>query len=297
MMPTIDIIRHAQAAHNIHGSHLRDPTLTDDGVAECDHLREAYPFGPMVTNIVSSPLRRAIDTAILGILPTVHDHIKVKLLPELQEINPSPSSTGIPKSTLSYRYGRGHNVDMDDLEEDWYHKGFDTPYAPEVHKVEARARSARNYLRMLARRAIEAGQINAHIVVVTHGEFAHWLTRDFRGVSERRNSGWHNTECRSYRIENIFGLDVSDPVLAETTASIVQRNGPLFYWSINLLTMYSARELAARRVFEYGEMLRVRERVTSYRAAEESEQADDEYDERDISDESTGWVDVDDESD
>ncbi|KAI1655847.1 histidine phosphatase superfamily [Daldinia decipiens] len=307
MAPTIDIIRHGQAAHNVYGSHVRDAVLTDSGVAECDILRETFPFGSMVTNIVSSPLRRAIDTAILGVLPTVNDHIKIKLLPDLQEISPAPSSTGISKSALFSRYNDGHNVDMDDLNEYWYRKGFDTPYAPEVYKVEARARSARQYLRMLARKAIEAGKDDAHIVVVTHGEFAHWLTRDFRGVSGTRSSGWFNTEWRSYRIDSIFRSEHTDPWLTETTESVIARNGSLIPWSMSVLTKYSPRNFATMRVIEYSEMVHIEERrLSTYQTTEAPERSGDEYDESDesdesdepdISNESDGWVDVDQELD
>ncbi|KAF3071087.1 putative phosphoglycerate mutase family protein [Daldinia childiae] len=288
MAPTIDIIRHAQASHNIHGGHIRDAILTDDGVVECHLLRETFPFGSKVTNIVSSPLRRAIDTAILGVLPLVDNHIKVKLLPDLQEISPAPSSTGIPKSVLSSQYSGVHNLDMDDLDEYWYRKGFNTPYAPVVDRVEARARSARQYLRMLARTAIEAGKDDAHIVVVTHGEFAHWLTGDFRGVSETRNSGWRNTECRSYQIRDIFGSGHSDPELVETGESIERRNGPLFYFVMNAFTIFSPRNIATRRVIDYGEIFRAQERLSLHQANEEPEQLDDEPD---ISDD--GWIDMD----
>ncbi|KAI0850806.1 hypothetical protein F5Y00DRAFT_268200 [Daldinia vernicosa] len=68
---------------------------------------------------------------------------------------------------------------LNGLNEKWHLKGHNSPYAPQVPKVEARARSARRHLLTLAREAIEAGKDDAYIVVITHGEFAHWLTDDF----------------------------------------------------------------------------------------------------------------------
>ncbi|KAI0854161.1 hypothetical protein F5Y00DRAFT_256659 [Daldinia vernicosa] len=106
----------------------------------------------------------------------------LKLLADLQEISPSPNSTGVPKSSLSRRYDEKGLVEVDGLNEKWHIKGHNSPYAPQVPKVEARVRSARRHLLTLARKAIEAGKDDAHIVVITHGEFAHWLTDDFQGA-------------------------------------------------------------------------------------------------------------------
>ncbi|KAI0378381.1 histidine phosphatase superfamily [Hypomontagnella monticulosa] len=213
MSPTIDIIRHAQAAHNIIGSDLRDPSLTEDGVEECDLLRERYPFGHYVTHFLSSPMKRTIETAVCGIKPLVKDSIKITLLPELQEVNATPSGTGTPKSILRGLYGPGM-LDMTALDEDWYIKSPGTAFEPLPNKVEARARLARALIRKIAR-AAAAQDEHAHVVVVTHGEFAHWLTEDFVGIDLKWNTNWANAECRPYRFLDLYGPDDDNATLVE----------------------------------------------------------------------------------
>ncbi|KAI1475108.1 histidine phosphatase superfamily [Daldinia eschscholtzii] len=298
MAPIIDIVRHAQALHNIQGGHIRDPELTSQGLIESRYLSDRFPYGHNVTHILSSPLRRAVTTALIGIVPTVDRRIKVQLFPELQEVNASPSSTGIPKSELATHYTvNKHRLDMSLLSEDWYHKGSNTRYAPSISKVDARARAARMYLWRLARYAFEAGDDNAHIVAVTHGEFAHWLTGDFRGVAADRNTGWANAEFRSYRFRNFIATECHDPQLIETTESLTRRGGYGMPPLLNMAVMDSIRSLAEERVRAYYEMLRRQEapeRVSSNRLPEGSNDSD-KFEEINESDGSDEWVDVEDE--
>ncbi|KAI0831553.1 phosphoglycerate mutase-like protein [Hypoxylon sp. FL0890] len=221
MAPTIDIVRHAEAFHNIAGTDFPDPPITRRGRShQCKTLRRLYPFGNKVTHIVSSPLRRAIDTALATFEPIVEDDVPIILLPELQEINATQSSTGSEKRKLQDWFDDVPTLDMSELTEDWYLKGSDTPFAPNVEKVEARAKAARSWLRTLARTARE----DAHIVVVTHGEFAHWLTNDFIGVGYGSNSGWAVCEFRSYQFANLYAPTTEDVPLVETDESLERRS-------------------------------------------------------------------------
>ncbi|KAI2617352.1 histidine phosphatase superfamily [Hypoxylon sp. NC1633] len=252
MAPTIDIFRHAIANHNIHGSHIPDPSLTECGLEQCVSLYTYYPFAGKVSRIISSPLRRTIETAILGVKPMVRDDIKIELMPELQEVNASPSSTGSPVEDLSRCYGKV--VDLTTLGDFWYRKGPETPFAPDPEKVEARALVARRKIRDVARSAVASGNPDTHIAVVTHGEFAHWLTDDFVGVSERHNSGWANLEFRSYKF---ITLDESDRQarLVEKVGSRARRgvmiNAPVYAPHMELL-----RGIAWSRVMLYAEEAR-----------------------------------------
>ncbi|OTA88702.1 hypothetical protein M434DRAFT_398946 [Hypoxylon sp. CO27-5] len=220
MAPTIDIIRHAESYHNLIGPEIPDPTITHRGERQCEALRQKYPFGDKVAYIISSPLRRAIETALKAIKPLVDDAVELILLPELQEINASPSSTGSSKVALQFLY---KGLDLSALSDDWHLKGSDTPFAPNVEKVEARAKVARNWLRMLALKLVEDGNEDAHIVVVTHGEFAHWLTDDFIGVDYGRNSGWYVCEFRSYRFLKLDAPEAEDVEMVETHESLRRR--------------------------------------------------------------------------
>ena len=265
MAPIIDIIRHAEAEHNIKGSQVRDPGLTARGRRQARRLAAAYPYRDRVARIVASPMRRTIETALAAFAPAddgdgegaagAQSRITLALLPELQEVNASPSSTGSPVRTLMRTYGDavdvtrlGADEDEDEDEENgWFRKGSDTPFAPDPAKVAERARRARGWLRDLARTLAAApdnSDTNAastddddatgdgkdralHIVVVTHGEFAHWLTGDFSGVSALSNTGWRNAEFRSYQFAAADGDEDEDEnaiiTLVETERSIVRR--------------------------------------------------------------------------
>ncbi|RYP49119.1 hypothetical protein DL768_005116 [Monosporascus sp. mg162] len=216
MGPTIDIVRHAEAFHNIMGSGVRDPSLTPQGEVQCQNLALEFPYRDWVAYVVASPMRRTIETAILGFGAVLAAGKKIIPLPELQEVNSSPSSTGSPADTLRAEYGG--TVDLARLDNDWYLKGPNTEFAPDPAKVEARARRARVWLRELARTVAA----DAHIVVVTHGEFVHWLTDDFAGVSMRFNTGWYNAEFRSYEFASLGGED-TEAALIETATSREKR--------------------------------------------------------------------------
>ncbi|KAI1104407.1 phosphoglycerate mutase-like protein [Jackrogersella minutella] len=222
MAPTIDIIRHAIAEHNVLGSELPDPGITVTGRRQLAVMQTRYLWGDDVVSIVSSPLKRAVDTAVFGIIPLVKDGMRIDLIPELQEINATPSSTGTSARELLETYSY-INFDASALGEEWYLKGPDTPFAPDVAKVERRARKVRGLLRRIASRAAERGETDARIVVVTHGEFAHWLTEDFVGTGYHRNSGWANTEIRSYQFADLGAPDSEDVPLVETAASMERR--------------------------------------------------------------------------
>ncbi|KAI4869022.1 phosphoglycerate mutase-like protein [Hypoxylon rubiginosum] len=229
MAPTIDIIRHAEAYHNLFGPHVRDPGITPIGGEQgCASLRKKYPHADDVIFIISSPMRRCIETALRGIAPLLDEGQGiVSLLPDLQEVNASPSGTGSPLSKLVDTYGE--NLEKETVPEDWYVKGPDTKNAPDPDKVEVRAWRARQSIRRATRIAARHHP-DAHVVVVTHGEFAHWLTQDFAGITNNRNSAWWPAEFRSYRFADLqYTGDDDDATLVEidTPESLERRENYL----------------------------------------------------------------------
>ncbi|KAI0900410.1 phosphoglycerate mutase-like protein [Annulohypoxylon nitens] len=224
MAPTIDIIRHGEAHHNIIGCTIPDPCLTHRGVRQCLSLQERYKeidSGESITHIVSSPLRRTIETSAF-IAELAKEGMRIILNPQLQEVNATPSSTGTAVSKLVEQYS---NPDLDTagLDEEWYKKGPDTPFAPDVEKLETRALRARCFLLAIVRDLTDRGKENARVVVVTHGEFAHWLTNDFVGTGYSRNSGWRNGEVRSYQFEKLDPVEGDEIPLIETRDSLERR--------------------------------------------------------------------------
>ncbi|OTB05358.1 hypothetical protein M426DRAFT_21951 [Hypoxylon sp. CI-4A] len=253
MAPTIDIIRHAESQHNVSIKDVSDPEITNTGTAQCEILRRSYPYSNMVTRVFSSPLKRAIDTALRSTSPAIKNRIKFTLLPELQEINCTQSGRGTSRYKLELHYSHEH-LDTTELTEDWYRKGPDTAFFPDPAKVDERARVSRAMIRQAAKEAVASGKDDAHIVVVTHGEFAHWLTNDFVGTAYKLNTGWANTEWRSYQFTDVMAPQNVDVQLVETQESVERRDAD----PATLVTAMSdhdkmiKKRLAAIRVREHG---------------------------------------------
>ncbi|KAI1202070.1 histidine phosphatase superfamily [Nemania serpens] len=218
--PIIDIVRHAQAYNNIPGPKTLDPDLTHLGNKQCDKLRDSYPHMDRVKLIVSSPLRRTIQTACTAFSTAIaQDLPRIALLAELQENSARAGDTGSPLSALSTLVEElGFPLDTSELRgggETWYHKGPGTAYYPSLKKVEERARVARVWIRNKARELDDGDRL----VVVTHGAFAHFLVQDFAGLHAGRGSGvWLNAGFRSFQFVDLLGDD-PDAAMSELPAT------------------------------------------------------------------------------
>ena len=67
MAPTLILIRHAQALHNVASDYsLPDPPLSGLGHEQCkklaDHLQVEQPLAAKIEYIVTSPMRRTLQT-------------------------------------------------------------------------------------------------------------------------------------------------------------------------------------------------------------------------------------------
>ncbi|KAI0457202.1 histidine phosphatase superfamily [Xylaria acuta] len=213
MAPVIDVIRHAESTHNTTGnSYVRDPNLTTEGESQAFRFGRSYAFMGRISHVVSSPMRRAIRTSLIAFEDVLLEGKKVILLPELQETGVRPSDTGQPPEVLEIAFKP--QVDISLLDRDWCYKGQGSKYMPDLALVEARAREARVFLRELA----QSGPDDAHIVVVSHGGFLHFLTEDFSGLSERRFTSYGNMSIRSFRFVDLYGND-PDAKMVQTEES------------------------------------------------------------------------------
>ncbi|KAI0148630.1 histidine phosphatase superfamily [Xylariaceae sp. FL1272] len=248
MAPIIDVIRHAEATHNVSGNKWeRDPKLTRDGEAQAEALRDFYPYKRLIHHVVSSPMRRAVKTALIAF----ENHMSGRpaiLLPELQETGVHPSDVGHSQDVLLDMF-RPY-VDADMLDKKWNDKGQGSKYEPDVPLVEERAREARVFLRELARKAPD----DAHIVVVSHGGFLHFLTEDFAGLSDEYFTSYGNADMRSFEFANLHGDDL-DAKLVETRDSCL-KSKLVVYASLSgeeqarLKTYAVARVKAQKRQFD-----------------------------------------------
>ncbi len=204
MPPTIDIFRHAQARHNVepNGDGLRDPHLTAKGMAHAEALRGTFPHASKVRRIISSPMRRTVQTALIAFGPTIQEgNMKVVLVPELEECSARPSDMGSPAPELRAEFG--HVLDLQFLSDGWWYKGGSTSYGRRIQaKVAARARRARLYIRRVARELDD----DDHLVVVAHSGFIRHL---IQGAPRFRTA-----ETRPCRFVDLFADD-GEALLAE----------------------------------------------------------------------------------
>ncbi|KAK4248537.1 histidine phosphatase superfamily [Corynascus novoguineensis] len=236
-MPTyVHLVRHAQGFHNLCAENhaLPDPDLTPLGKEQCAQLAKTFPYQAQLTHLVASPLRRTIYTCLLSFEPALRAQDSslakraVIALPEVQEVSPLPCDTGSDPAVLAAEFGQDGQavVDLSLVGPGWNDKTTaDSPFAPVMERLEARARRARRWLRALGREyeAAHPGR-DAHVAVVTHGGFLHFLTQDWDGMNPDAGTGWANTEWRSYEFVEEEDSE-GEARLRETEASWRRRRG------------------------------------------------------------------------
>ncbi|KAJ3499463.1 hypothetical protein NLG97_g306 [Lecanicillium saksenae] len=217
MPATIHLVRHAQGYHNLSKDNekIPDPDITLLGEKQCDELRALFPQHDKITHIVSSPLRRALQTSIRAF---GHDHLfPIIALEDLQEVSDAPSDTGSKVAVLRSEFG--DKVDLRHVTEHWTDKTACSEFQADLTKLETRARRARLWLRELARRPGAD-----HIVVVAHGDYLHFLTDEWEGVPDLDFYVWKNAEYRSYQFKDVHNDD-DNADLIETPESWNRRQG------------------------------------------------------------------------
>src|SRR4051812_16152334 len=178
MASTIYLVRHAESEHNVSKdfSHL-DPPLTTLGHTQAAQLVSTFPHPEQIAVILSSPLRRAIQTSLTG-FPHVLDKryynpysgfgvengLELTLEPDLQERSALPCDTGSERHTLEKEF---LNLGLEELGEGWQVKAGQ--YAADDDSVTLRAGRVRKKLGQL--NAVLRGNERRDIVVVTHGVF------------------------------------------------------------------------------------------------------------------------------
>ncbi|KAF7197111.1 putative phosphatase SPAC5H10.03 [Pseudocercospora fuligena] len=189
MAPTVYAVRHAQGYHNlcVENHKMPDPDLTELGEQQCRDLQDNFPHHDEIDLIVASPIRRTLYTALISFHDTIQrKNLKVIALPELQETSDLPCDTGSPKEKLEEEFAN-KPVDLSLVPEGWNCKRG--KWSPTSQAIQARARAARKFLK---------NREEKNIVVVTHGGFLHYFTKDWDAFQETAGTGWQNAEWRSY---------------------------------------------------------------------------------------------------
>ncbi|KAK9371584.1 histidine phosphatase superfamily [Lipomyces chichibuensis] len=199
MTSRIHLIRHAESVHNTdHDFSRLDPELTALGRQQADGFRLIFPSSDEVGMIITSPLRRTIQTTLLAFADVldkryfdegsgkgVDGGAELVLDPGLQERSSLPCDTGSDILVLEKIFP---GLDFSSLHAGWQLK--DGLYSPEA--VDDRASSVR---RSLADRVVDLQDCTRRdIAVVTHGVFMKHLSGD--PEIDLPKAGW-----RTYTIE------------------------------------------------------------------------------------------------
>jgi len=114
---TIYLVRHAESEHNVTKDFsTRDPGLTELGFTQASALAtdSVFPALSSVGVIVSSPLRRTIETTLAGFRDIIEGGgAKLILDPDLQERSELPCDTGSSVGELTERFP---GLDFSELE-------------------------------------------------------------------------------------------------------------------------------------------------------------------------------------
>lgn len=241
-------MRHAQGYHDVtpNGHTIHDPNLTPKGETEC--AEQSKRFGrhdsvspgpipitisnllalrhqthakqnpttllhnsaalttdnPQVSLLVASPMRRTLQTCLLTFAPCVDRGLKILAQPYAQEITANPSDIGSDVAVLEREFSRAQ-VDLSGVFEGWNSKTGEV--GTEVAAIVARAKKVTRWLR---------DREEEEVVLVSHGNFAHFLTGEVDAEGVQTTGWWGDAELRSYT----FVGDAEDPKLCETNESL-----------------------------------------------------------------------------
>ncbi|KAG5755174.1 hypothetical protein H9Q70_002199 [Fusarium xylarioides] len=106
MPQIIHLVRHGQAIHNLGQANnvLPDTDLTPLGEEQARSLISKHPELANVDLIVSSPLRRTLQTTLLGFAAQLERGLQIVALPEVQEVSAMDCDTGSDLSVIKAEF-------------------------------------------------------------------------------------------------------------------------------------------------------------------------------------------------
>jgi broad specificity phosphatase PhoE len=192
----IHLVRHGESEHNVTKDRSQyDPSLTKRGFEQASQLNKDFPRQDQVALVLTSPLRRAVQTALAGfgtILdkssprpegnPGIEKGAMLEIYPDIQPGDNLPSETG---------------SDREILEKEFPGLDFSTLYPTWPSKISPSDNRAGNETGRRVRRHLAAlskdleGNERSDIVLVTHGFVKEML-------SGRDRSDWPRAGWKSY---------------------------------------------------------------------------------------------------
>ncbi|KAI1122674.1 phosphoglycerate mutase-like protein [Nemania abortiva] len=120
MPPTLILIRHAEAEHNSTKDYsLHDPNLTKLGREQCAELRKGLMEDPLAQQaelIITSPMRRTIQTALATVDWLVEKGVKIEADAHWQENSAKPCDVGSELSKVAEEFPR---IDFSTVDPVW----------------------------------------------------------------------------------------------------------------------------------------------------------------------------------
>jgi broad specificity phosphatase PhoE len=210
----VHFVRHAEGYHNSqHDESIPDPDLTPKGQQQARDLSTTFPYFDRIDLVCASPIRRAIQTALLSMDPYLNSDSgrrKIVALPLAQESTDKPANTPSSLDKVGEEYG--DVVDFTRCKEIFSEYNVKRGiFAPESDSLEARARELRCFLR---------DRDEDEVVVVSHGDFLHHVSGDVDEEGEQVGGDWENAEVRSFRFEPVGH---EDALMRETEESVKLR--------------------------------------------------------------------------
>jgi len=208
MAPTLYIVRHAEGYHNSahRGEDIQDPFLTDKGRGQCEELCKNFPHHDKIELLMASPMKRTIQTCKYSFQPVVDRLGKILLVPLAQEASDESMDTGSKTQELKDAFG--DLIDTYRIEEvhPYWYRNIGR-FAPDAEAQIERARQLRCFIK---------DRPEKHVVLVSHGSFAHAITGNFTDEGEQTTRMWSNAECRSYTFDEESG---NQALIVETEES------------------------------------------------------------------------------
>ncbi|KAF2716467.1 hypothetical protein K431DRAFT_289385 [Polychaeton citri CBS 116435] len=154
---------------------------------------------------------------------------RILALPDAQETSDDPCDTGSDPAVLHSTVAENNwPVDLSLINDGWNVKTLANRYSPHSNAIKARARDARILLRQKIRELVRKGDVDAHVILVTHGGYLHYFTDDWEDSYLFPGTGWHNCETRSYTFEEDFMKDVDDEARLTETMESRQKRGKTY---------------------------------------------------------------------
>ncbi|KAF2274086.1 phosphoglycerate mutase family protein-like protein [Westerdykella ornata] len=218
MPPHLYIVRHGQGFHNLTGNpNILDPLLTPEGKDQCRALCESFQDHDKIDLVVTSPLRRTIQTASLSFGPVLARSVPFVAVPEAQEVGSHNSDKGLPPAQLKEELktlfeGDDLGFDINKLDLSNVKDGWNSKTGYWAWNKEAIGRRAADLRKWLYTRP------EKRVILVTHGAFVHFLTEDLGGMIDYLSeTAWKNCELRQFVFTETSTAD--DPHLVETAES------------------------------------------------------------------------------